>query len=700
MIYRATWKRGARPVAAAFFGAALVAALGSPALAQTPAAAATKSFAADYFSAFNPVTAEDMVRRVPGFTLDNGDDRRGFGGNGGNVLINGERPSSKTPLSEQLARISARDVLRVDLISGGLDGADLRGQTLLVDVRLRPRVTGSTNTFVVQAGLLDPSRTINPVLAATSAFKVSDANVSIALQAQPSRRGRVEYEKRLETAGGALIEQGPEILQGDYWEYKASGRVGWKPGPKDTLNFNAQIIPSQDSRKTHSETLDAGGLGVRTEDSQVVGDKVWAGEFGADWEHRLSTQTHFKLIWLSSRHSTGSSEHYTVRPATGTQRDTFIQRSSASGENVGRGVFTWKPSDSHAVDFGGEGAFNYLDSALHIAVDVGAGPVPSVIPVAVTRVEERRGEVYLTDFWQISPVLKLETNLTVEGSRISQSGDASQQRVFNFVKPRVNLTWSPKAGNQWRLLFERDVAQLNFTEFASAVSLFDGTSDLGNPNLQPERTWRAQIEWERRFGPKAVVTLSAFHDSVEAVQDQIPIAGHFDGPGNIGNGTRTGLRADITTPLDAVGVSRGELRITGQVQDTKAEDPTTGLSRRFSGETEWNYSIDFRQPLPQFKLLWGVLYERADKVQLFRLKELRTTQWQQPNLDVFAETTAIKGLVVRFTVADVLLPTEVRERRFYTPDRSLPANLTSIETRKANGGYGTRSYTVRISGRF
>ena len=700
MIHSATWKRRARPVAAALLGATFVAALGAPALAQTLASSAAKSFAADYFTAFNPVTAEDMVRRVPGFTLDNGEDRRGFGGAAGNVLINGERPSSKTPLSEQLARIAARDVLSVDLYSGGLDGADLRGQTLLVDVRLRPRVTGSTNTFVVQAGLLDPSGSINPVLSVTSAFKLSDANASIALQAQPSRRGRIEYEKRLESSSGALIERGNEFLQGDYWEYKLSGRVGWKPGPRDTLNLNAKVIPSRDSRKTYSETYNATGVQIRTENSQVVGDKVWAGELGGDWEHRFSPQTHFKLIGLSSRHETGSNERYTVRPAVGTQRDTLVQRSSKSGENVGRGVFTWKPSDSHAIDFGGEVAFNYLDSALHIAVDVGAGPVPSIIPVAVTRVEELRGEVYVTDFWQISRVLKLETNLTLEDSRISQSGDASQRRPFNFIKPRVNLTWSPNGQNQWRFLFERDVAQLNFTEFASAVSLFDGTSDLGNPNLEPERTWRTQIEWERRFGPKTVVTLSAFHDSVDAVQDQIPIAGQFDGPGNIGKGTRTGLRADITTPLDVVGVSRGELRITGQIQGTKAEDPTTGLSRRFSGETEWNYSIDFLQPLPQFKLLWGVLYERADSVQLFRLKELRTTQWQQPNIDVFAETTAIKGLVIRFTVADVLLPTEARERRFYTPDRSLPTNLTSIETRRAKGGYGTRSYTVRVSGRF
>uniref|UniRef100_UPI0037CB1714 Plug domain-containing protein n=1 Tax=Phenylobacterium sp. TaxID=1871053 RepID=UPI0037CB1714 len=111
--------------------------LSTQAQAQIPGS--SKVFPAEFFTAFNPVTVEDMVRRVPGFTLDNGDDRRGFSGAAGNVLINGERPSSKIPLSEQLSRISARDVLRIDLYSGGLDGADLRGQTLLVDVRLRPR---------------------------------------------------------------------------------------------------------------------------------------------------------------------------------------------------------------------------------------------------------------------------------------------------------------------------------------------------------------------------------------------------------------------------------------------------------------------------------------------------------------------------------------------------------------------------------
>ncbi len=672
--------------------------LSTQALAQTPGS--SKVFPAEFFTAFNPVTVEDMVRRVPGFTLDNGDDRRGFSGAAGNVLINGERPSSKIPLSEQLSRISARDVLRIDLYSGGLDGADLRGQTLLVDVRLRPRGAGATNTYVVQAGVLDPTQSVNPVLVITSGFRIADADIRLALQAQPSRRGGVEFEKRLTGASGALMEQGSEHLQGSYWEYKLSGRASWKPTARDSLNLNAQVIPSRDGRHTFSETFNAVGARLRTEDSKVVGDRVWSGEIGADWEHRLSPGASFKLVGLASRKATGSSERYTVRPTSGGRRDTLVQRASKSGEYVGRGVFTWKPARGHSLDIGGEAAFNYLDSRLAIAVDLGAGPRPSSLPVADTRIEERRGEVYVTDFWQVSETLKLEASLSAEFSRISQSGDAAQERDFTFFKPRLNLTWSPAGPNQLRLLVERDVAQLDFTEFASAVSLFDGTVDLGNPDLQPERTWRAQVDWEHRFAPKGVLILSAFHDRVSAVQDQVPIAGQFDGPGNIGKGRRSGLRADLTAPLDAIGIPRGELRLNGLVQNTRATDPVTGRSRRFSEETEWNYSVDIRQPLPRLQLLWGVSYERTDSTQLFRLREQRTNHWDAPSIDLFVESTAIKNALVRFTVADILRPTDVRERRFFTPDRTRAQNLTSVETRAATGGFGTRSYTLRVSGRF
>ncbi len=62
---------------------------------QPAAQEGISSFPAGFFAPYNPVNANDMVARVPGFELKDGDERRGFAA-AGNLLINGERPSSKT----------------------------------------------------------------------------------------------------------------------------------------------------------------------------------------------------------------------------------------------------------------------------------------------------------------------------------------------------------------------------------------------------------------------------------------------------------------------------------------------------------------------------------------------------------------------------------------------------------------------------
>jgi outer membrane receptor for ferrienterochelin and colicins len=97
------WKGAALALGLAVHGAGL---------AQTPAPAApatgTRSFAPDFFAAYAPVNALDMVRRIPGFSIEEGEGRRGFGENAGNVLIDGDRPSTKSDdILTILARIPA-----------------------------------------------------------------------------------------------------------------------------------------------------------------------------------------------------------------------------------------------------------------------------------------------------------------------------------------------------------------------------------------------------------------------------------------------------------------------------------------------------------------------------------------------------------------------------------------------------------------
>src|SRR3989344_2403106 len=74
------------------------------AAAQTPATPPPQAdqgqqgvlvFTPDFFADQRPNTALDMVNRVPGFSVIDGDGSRGFEGSVGNVLVNGARPASQ-----------------------------------------------------------------------------------------------------------------------------------------------------------------------------------------------------------------------------------------------------------------------------------------------------------------------------------------------------------------------------------------------------------------------------------------------------------------------------------------------------------------------------------------------------------------------------------------------------------------------------
>ena len=99
----------------------------APAFAQLTAADGRLIHAAAFFGCkFALANALQMIERLPGFTVENAEVRGARGGQAaGNVVINGQRPSSKSdPLVVVLARIPASRVLRVEIAPGNSFGAD------------------------------------------------------------------------------------------------------------------------------------------------------------------------------------------------------------------------------------------------------------------------------------------------------------------------------------------------------------------------------------------------------------------------------------------------------------------------------------------------------------------------------------------------------------------------------------------------
>lgn len=108
------------------------------ATAQAASGDGRLTYDAVFFEPYSPANALQMVERLPGFTLESGDSSvRGFGQAAGNVVVNGQRPSSKSDaVSVVLSRIPASRVLRIELAPGVTFGADFAGKPQVANVIL------------------------------------------------------------------------------------------------------------------------------------------------------------------------------------------------------------------------------------------------------------------------------------------------------------------------------------------------------------------------------------------------------------------------------------------------------------------------------------------------------------------------------------------------------------------------------------
>jgi hypothetical protein len=89
-----------------------------------------RTFTPEDFARFKPLTALDMLRQVPGFSIREATQERGLGQATGNVLINGQRISGKSnDVITELSRVPAKNVIRIDIVDGAtLDVPGLSGQ--------------------------------------------------------------------------------------------------------------------------------------------------------------------------------------------------------------------------------------------------------------------------------------------------------------------------------------------------------------------------------------------------------------------------------------------------------------------------------------------------------------------------------------------------------------------------------------------
>ena len=674
------------------------------AIAVARAEGGVVDYPAEFFSRYQPNTALDMVNRVPGFTLDDGGDKRGFGGAAGNVLINDRRPSTKQDApSAILNRISAGQVERVELIRVRVRDIDLQGRTEVLNVVLHEDAPAAIRWEAYVRYNFDQGAT--PFGGISVSDRWRDIEYNVGFDARYSRFGDPGTIWRFD-ADDVLTEirSDDDFSEGpDFNLYTNTSRWFGKNFVQLNTRLNSE---KRDIFLVSTLTPQVSGAEPRQQIFKSIRDNRRL-EIGLDGERLLANDLLGKAIVLYSLLDQEPSSSQTDLDATGQQTRFQLEDEEAKqSELITRLEFDWARFSDHAIQVDAERALNVLDNEQVFTDDLGGGPVIIDVPGGNVRVEEERWNFLLQDTWSLGKY-SLNYGLGFERSTITQTGDANLERSFNFTKPRAILTYSPQQGRQLQLRLEREVSQLDFEDFVSATVFEDDDVALGNPDLRPDSTWIAELSHERRFGDVGVVKLTAFYNWIDDVLDLLPLTPTFEAPGNIGDGERWGLILESTVPVFGTVMDNAQLAFNVSWQDSSVVDPVTGLDRRLSGEggfrgdvlslgeAEYAFDVDFRQDLEAQKVSWGLgLVWRGERV-LYKANELDIFD-EGYELTGFVQTTRWFGLRISLEGQNLLNFKVDRDRTIYVAERS----LTPVLRREIREGTGGTRVFLRMSGTF
>jgi hypothetical protein len=627
---------------AAMLPSAAPASAPAPTASGAPTSAIT-TYAASFFAPAQPNTAREMIDRLPGFVFDNGDSVRGFAGAAGNVLIDGERPASKTDdLDAVLRRIPVTLVDHIDVIRGGAPGIDMQGKTVIANVVRR---TDAGNT-----GLL----------AAANVWDLNDGRMVPTIRLEATHRAG-----GASTEGSLLVSQftddgagdGNEVATGPGRTFLFANHSNTEGGGGQvtataahtvpllggTFRVNGELYGQQYRYDERDQNVSSPAL-APTLDAQRQNKEQ--GELGLTFDRGFGSQIATETLFIQQLQGEDFLDHFR-QPG---EEDRFREQHT-NGESILRSTVTYSPRQNVTIEAGGEGDYNWLDSHTSFISNGQA----FALPAAAVQVKELRGELFGKATWVISPKFTLEAGLRLEASHLTSGGDVIVDNTFIYPKPQVVFTWSPDAADQFRFRVEEEVGQLDFNYFVANSSLTTGKIVTANPDLTPQQALVYEVAYERRFLGSGDLSITYRHSKLADVIDRAPVVspgGDFDQPDNIGGGVKDELITTLSLPLDKLGVPGGLIKANATWRHSRVTDPTTGVHRPLGLLRPREGEIDFDQDLPRWRTNWGATFNLGWRQPYYNFNQVEIDNFR-PYGTVFVEYRPRRGLSVRGEVDDI-----------------------------------------------
>ncbi|MBL4820446.1 MAG: TonB-dependent receptor [Gammaproteobacteria bacterium] len=683
-------------------------------------------YPATYFTEYAPITAQDMVDRIPGVGRVGGGGRspgggnrsaarggRGLGGGGGDqILVDGKRTAGKSnETSSRLDRISADQVDYIEIIRGTSGDLDVRGSQI-INVVTSENLSSSSFSYEINMDRHIDHET-QPGGSFDYAGQTGDLNFLLSLIAEP----RYDHKLSKETSVLGDFSANDEVREDrirDQTNYQLSTNLDYQISDNSRAQFNALYAQKDNPTNIYRWTTDltGGDRAVSREREDIPGEQDnW--EIGGDYEYKRDNGDRFKILFIANENNEASTRERFELLDDGTEnKELFLDRSSVLKERIVRSSYTMNLFQNQGIEMGIERAQTTLDSELRLGQDLTEGtPSPDfggLIPVSVSNanssVEEIRYEPFVVHNWQFNRRMSLESALIWETSEIIQTGDLSNKQDFDFWKPKLDYRFDVTPMFQLRASVERTVRQLTFSDFVADSDTDDNDSDTqaGNAQLSPESYWKYDIKTEYRL-PNDVGVIGAglwYHEHSDVI-DRLDVSTSEDdlrsANGNIGDGDMYGLSTNFSIRMGMINLPN--VLVTGRlgVMTSKVKDPFLGIDRRFRNFERGRFNVGFRHDVPRLNMNYGLSWNNRFDGNMRRYDiddiELRGGD---PKVDGFVEFIAFGGTRFRFDARFATNNLQCRERQRFV-GRINSGILEEIEDQCEGSG---RLLSLKINGTF
>ncbi|MFC3051936.1 TonB-dependent receptor plug domain-containing protein [Kordiimonas pumila] len=648
----------------------------------------------EFFQKFEPVSAGDMLKRVPGvaFTSDIGEydapQMRGMADGFTQVLVNGRPlPGAGNDRTVLVDRVPAEIIERIEIIRS--PGADIDSQGVggTINIILKEGATLPEGGSVRASALYSAKDKKLRGAGAISYSGRSDNDrifYSVTANLQQRFNAKKFVEEKIVAGDFPDSFDGRDLFQPDNFDASvADGRavqldsrenldislnadVTFKVGETGELRFDGFFIDTDRDEREDTTEWERDG-------DELVGDKTASQDteisqrnfgFSALYEGAFSDVTTYDAMVRYSQFDNTSDQYdreFDFDDGTESLDDRERELIDSLDKEIAADFGIKHDFDSMSLKYGASTKFKNRDYGLILqeADDFGTLETESESEFSV---KENRYDAYVVGEWQLGSKVTLETGVRLEhtNTKVQAIGGAETSNSVTLLNPSMHIQYDIIEDGQLRLSLARTVRRPTFDQLVPAELQDEPDDDdvtIGNPDLAMEKSWGLDLGYEHVLPGNGIFGVNFFYRKVSDLSQLIRIGDTDDGGlytfDNVGSGKTYGIEFDISTPLmfmglDETGFFANYTRIWSSRYDEFLQEDV-----RFNHQPKYVYNFGLTQNFPSIEATAGFSFQKQGLATSVFYAEIEDQRYGG-NLELFLEKRFESGLILRLTANNLL----------------------------------------------